>query len=282
MRSRYDYSLLRLIPDASRGEVVNIGLVVFGEAGVDVRITPNLAKARALSAWVNPEHLRTLPQAIPAALNKLNSQEMQLFALQGLFSPVTADGMDGSFFAGHPEEYEAQVEATLSAYVTPEPKTRRASRAGAGRLYFDLRTWFARNQLLGRNTEEIRQHKVVTHYPVNTSAGIYAEFALKNGVYRITETIDFRVKDVGAHKSNEAAAKAMTLIEARAALGSDTERYAIVAANDYSKVQAQINLLGRHANHVLMRDSAEDMAFYAQSIAKAAKIPQLDLTAFAE
>lgn len=282
MRRRYDYSLLRLIPDASRGEVVNIGVVVFGEAGVDVRITPNLNKARALSAWVNPEHLRSLPRAIPTALDKLNSLAMQLFALQGLFSPVTVDGLDGSFFADHTDEYEAQVETTLAAYVTPEPKTRRVGRTGTGRLYFDLRTWFARNQLLGRNTEEIREHKIVTHYPVNASAGIYAEFALKNGVYRITETIDFRVKDVGSHKANEAAAKAMTLIEARSALGNDTERYAIVAANEYSKVQAQINLLGRHANHVLMRDSAEDMAFYAHAIAKAAEIPQLDLTALAE
>lgn len=278
MRQRYDYTLLRLIPDASRGEVVNIGLAVFRPDGVDVRITPNLNKARALSAWVNPEHLRSLPEAIPTAINKLPSLEMKLFALQGLFAPVTIDGINGAFFASHVDDYEHQVDSTMSAYITPEPRHQRIHRIGASRLHTDLRTWFLRNQLLGKASEEIARHKIIQNYPVNSSAGIFAEFALKNGVYRITETVDFRVKDVGSHKSNEAAAKAMTLIEAKAALGNDTERYAIIAAHDYAHVQAQINLLGRHASHVLMRDSADDMAFYTRTIAKAANLPQQQLS----
>ena len=74
----------------------------------------------------------------------------------------------------------------------------------------------------------------------------------------------------------------MTLIEAKAALGTDTERYAIVAAHDYARVQAQINLLGRHANHVLMRDSCDDMNFYVSTIARAANLSQQPLTEFAE
>lgn len=282
MRTRYDYSILRLIPDASRGEVVNIGLVVFGEHGADVRMLNNLSKARALSSWVNPEHLRQLQSAIPKALGLVNSREMQLFTLQGLFAPATIDGINGHFFASHPDEYESQVEATLSAYVSPEPKAQLRTRSSASRLHGDLRAWFAKNQLLGKNHEAIREHKIVANYPVNTSSGIYAEFALKNGVYRITETIDFRVKDIGSHKTNEAAAKAITLIESRASLGNDTTRYVIAAANDYARIQAQINLLGRHSDHVLMRDSAEDMAFYANEIAKAANLAQLDLTALTQ
>lgn len=281
MRTRYEYTILRLIPDASRGEVVNIGVVIFGENGADVRLLNNLYKARALSSWVSQDHLRQLQTAIPNALSSVSGRDMQLFTLQGLFSPVTVDGMSGSFFASNLDEYESQVEATMSAYVASEPKARRTARIGASRLHSDLRQWFMLNQLLGKSPDAIGQHKIIANYPINTGSGIYAEFALKNGVYRITETIDFRVKDINSHKTNEAAAKAMTLIESRAALGSDTARYVIAAANDYARIQAQINLLGRHSDHVLMRDSAEDMAFYANEIAKAANLSQLDLTALA-
>lgn len=275
MPNTYDYAILRLIPDASRGESVNVGLVVFGPDGIDVRLTPILQKARALSAWVDVEHLRQLQEAIPAALNKIADRELQLFTLRSLFQPVTIDDDIGRFVVGISHEYEARITETMAAFVLPEPRTRRAAGQIVNRLHSDLKEWFRRHQLLGLNAEALHKHKIVTNYPIAPTAGIYAEFALKNGVYRITETIDFRVKDVDSRKSNEAAAKAMTLMEAKAALGTDTQRFAILAATDYAKIQAQINLLSRHADHVLMRDSAEDMDFYAKTVAKAAKVPEL-------
>lgn len=271
----YDYAILRLIPDASRGEVVNVGMVVFRDRDVDVRVTPSLTKARALSAWVNPEHLRQLPEAIPPAIVHLPTRELQMFALQGLFQPVTVDEQLGRFIAGNADDYEARVQETLAAYVVPEPRTNRQLSTPTSRLHKDLREWFRRHGLLAASAEAIATHRVVPRYPIAPTAGIYAEFAIKNGVYRITETVDFRVKDLDSRKGNEAAAKAVALIEARAALGKETTRYAIVAARDYSRVQASLNLLGRHAEHVLIRDSAEDMNFYAQVISKAAQVPEL-------
>ena len=279
MRRSHDYAILRLIPDAARGEVVNIGVAVFTDHGIDVRLTPNLNKARALSAWVDVDSLRQLPQAIAASCGNLQSRDMQIFTLRGLFSPVTIDEALGRFVSRSADEYEARIAETLAAYVLPEAKITRRVSVSTSRLHHDLREWFRRHQLLAKDAEAIAKNKVVQRYPIAPNAGVYAEFALKNGVYRITETVDFRVKDVGSHKSNEAAAKAITLFEAKAALGHDTQRFAVVAARDYAAIQAQIDLLGRHADHVLIRDSAEDMNFYASTIARAAKVPELDFSA---
>lgn len=52
-------------------------------------------------------------------------------------------------------------------------------------------------------------------------------------------------------------------------------RYALVSDRDYQAVQAQINLLSRHADHVLIRDSESDMRFYANMVSQATNVPDL-------
>src|SRR4051812_14968112 len=59
MARTYDFAVLRLEPDAARGEVVNVGLVIFNEAGVDVRIGEVLTRARALHRDFGPEALES-------------------------------------------------------------------------------------------------------------------------------------------------------------------------------------------------------------------------------
>lgn len=273
----YEFAVLKLKPDESRGEVVNVGLVLFKPSGVDIRMSPSLAKARALSAYVCVEHLRTLPQSAAPVLDKIARRDLQLMALESLFRPVTIEGDLGVLSADNEDDYEARVQQIMDGYVMPEARVRKRQASYSSRLHTDLRDWFRRAGLLSSGPDSIRENKVVTNYPITPAAGVYAEFAIKNGDYRITETVDFRVKDIDSRKANESAAKAIALIEAKASLGSGTKRYAIVAAQDYLRVQSHINLLARHAEHVLVRDSHEDMAFYANMVAKATHIPHLEL-----
>ncbi len=59
MARTYDFAVLRLEPDAVRGEVVNVGLVIFNETGVDVRVGEVLTRARALHRDFGPEAIKS-------------------------------------------------------------------------------------------------------------------------------------------------------------------------------------------------------------------------------
>lgn len=44
----YDYSLIKYMPSLKRGEIVNIGLIVFNKSGIDTRMLSGAAKLRLL------------------------------------------------------------------------------------------------------------------------------------------------------------------------------------------------------------------------------------------
>ena len=56
MEAVYDYAILRVSPDARRGESVNVGVAVFLPHRLDVRILPSLAKVAALAPGFELDH----------------------------------------------------------------------------------------------------------------------------------------------------------------------------------------------------------------------------------
>ena len=57
MARSYSFAVLRLAPDPARGEAVNLGIVVFRESEVDVRIGEVITRARLLYPEATAERL---------------------------------------------------------------------------------------------------------------------------------------------------------------------------------------------------------------------------------
>ncbi|WP_410706222.1 DUF3037 domain-containing protein [Bradyrhizobium sp. BWC-3-1] len=49
MAHTFDFAVLRLVPDNARGESVNLGVVVFRDGEIDVRLGKVLTRARMVS-----------------------------------------------------------------------------------------------------------------------------------------------------------------------------------------------------------------------------------------
>ena len=73
----FDYSLLKYLPDPKRGEVINIGLIVFRNSGVDVRLLKNTTKVRVFDGVTSINELSRLKASIEDLCGKDVSAQVQ-------------------------------------------------------------------------------------------------------------------------------------------------------------------------------------------------------------
>lgn len=270
----YPYTLLRVRPNTLRGESMNIGLVVFLDRSIIVRVEPDMARLRALDPnlpalpiWHN------LAEEIGARITPLPSREMQLMMLRDFFTPIRADERLGSIEVADHVEIEAHIERLMDRLVRRQAVTERLPRLHvprASRLNGQLKHWFKSAHILSRNAADLSRSKVVENFPISASHDLYAEFALKNGAVHVVETLDLRHHGkINAFVQKEAAIKAITLDQARQMLGAEGKRIAVIAADDYGAMRPAIGMLSGYADDVVTMASQADRQRFADFIATA-------------
>ena len=88
MAPSYKFAVIRLAPDDGRDERLNVGIVVFNEASLDVRAPARLDKVKAISAAADTRALRDL-------IDSLAIHSMAMLA-----TPVSSKRRDVRFVTG--------------------------------------------------------------------------------------------------------------------------------------------------------------------------------------
>lgn len=262
------FATLIFEPDRARGERVNIGLVFFVPDGIRVMMADNLAKVEAIAPTFRAERLRTLPLRLEEMLRELPDTAARHRALVGGLGPVRALPELGTVYADTEQELEAAGGRLLAAVaVTPsKPRSLRKGSRGSD-LQRELTTFFRRKQVLGKDVTDV-DHHVVTNFPIWPAAAMYAEFAVKNGVYTVTETVDIR-STMNRPKLNEGHAKALLMIKAREQLGENSRRYGIVAADSWQAARPVLESLEPFCSEVVNFHDPSDMRGYLKVIGEA-------------
>lgn len=219
----YEYVVLRLSPDIMRGEYVNIGLVVFpAEGKPSVRLLAPISKVRALDpTWNSIKHTHLRAQ-IEDLLSEQSSTECKVEKLVRL---GLVHSNEPGFFHASSETLEQEIRSVAAQYILSrvERKPRRAN------LHKEMVQRFKDMELLGSSIDDLPKHLVVPHVPIPQYPDLKADFVFKNGVYRITQTLDYRVSESAAHqKVAEACTKAMAAREGVNAWGEGTKKFALV------------------------------------------------------
>ena len=209
MAGTFQYSLVRAIPDPRRGEWVNIGVVVYLENRIDVRIAKNLNKIRALNGRAQIGKLESIPDnwsAYCAGISDSESRQRLLAGFPGVYaSPL-------GIFVADEKSYELQIQRIFDDLVNPkQPQPIKHEKRSS--LSSVMTTQFRSMQLLAEDQKDFYKHKIVKQFAIDESASLYADFAMKNGALRIIETIDFlgTPETVRNEKRKQAAMKAITL-----------------------------------------------------------------------
>jgi hypothetical protein len=181
----FNYALIRLVPFAHRGEMVNVGLVVFKPDSVDVRLSasPNMlayfnVNSRAVE-WIS-NHIKEMddPTADP------NDRVARLSLATG----YTLSEL-GWFAIDVNNQYEHRISDIISEYID-RPKRQTTPRKQSN-LLKNLRNTFKEYDIYSSDIHDVSRHRVVPNMPVGPSGKLRIDFILKNSVYHATETLDF-------------------------------------------------------------------------------------------
>jgi hypothetical protein len=256
----YEYAVLRLSPDVMRGEFVNIGLVVFPCDGEPiVRITAPVGKISAIDPAWNQARESQLRDQLINILASLRNTAARIATLESL---GLVRNSDLGFFYSTEAGLDAEIRELSATYIVTRPNTEKAKRS---KLHKEMAVRFKGMGLLGSGVDDLTQHRIVPHFPIPGNPDLKADFVYKNGVYRITQTLDYRVSAQGARqKISEACTKVMAAAEGAKAWGTDTKKFAIV--NVPSEVadiaDAHLDLLYTSGFQIFHSDNKVDLADY--------------------
>lgn len=201
----FQYFLISLVPDPIRNEQVNVGVV---------GLFQNKTKAYFLK---DPQKIKAIAPDYDTSI-LFEDFEKMLLSLSARSLTETLSNLNDEFVRIYPSakgfvNSYAQFEKTMDDLYgrLVKPIIKNMIRAKITKLKTDIKDTFKKRQLLG---DELEEKKVVSNYVVSETEALVADFAYRNGVLNIVETIDFRVVHLH-NKLKDAALSAIKLDKAK-------------------------------------------------------------------
>ncbi len=224
----FNYAIIRYTPDYKRGETINVGLIVFKKNDVDVRILENPSKMRMFGGQLTQEYLFDFKDAIRELSSTVHTPEEKYNFLSDIAHGIISLSGMGKFLIDDLHQYEAKVSRLFNELVKPIHV--RAHEEKIPRLTTELKHKFAALDILAKDVSELSKHKVVPNYPINEDMGLHADFLLKNGIFHVTEVVDFNVNDVQS-KLKETSFKMLTFMQSKMILTEPVACYFVYSAS---------------------------------------------------
>lgn len=218
----FKFSLLRIAASPPRDERLNVGIAIFRDGMLDVRLLRSLGKLSALSLAYDPDSVRSAAEVLKELDHTLSessdSEETRLSKLGDFgafdFSPL------GQFEAPSPDAYEQRIAFLMKSFVEPEPAQKKAQRGKGTRLVAALRHAFRGDRILAQRGEDLGAHRIVPN--VELATGLIADFVLRNGAMHVIETVDASGEaSSGIRAIKDIALSALTIEQARITYGDN-------------------------------------------------------------
>lgn len=255
----FNYAILQAVPDARRGERVNIGVAVFHKTKIDVRLS-DLSKIRALTG----ESWDAYAAAAKSRLEKIfvpdtpaETLMSEFTVLERMIEPTEL----GWFTFAHEGDYESRLQEILTSLVIRPRKPRKEVSV---RINTEIAREFKRVDALADPSEGIDRHKIVRDFYISESEELKADFALKNGIYHIATTLDLRRTNIGVE---QAALKSLVLDKAGKIYSGEIRKIGIYAPGvEAARFKPHLEILKDYADVTYDWSKHEDRRAFTQSM----------------
>lgn len=269
-----EYSLILMTPAVERLDSVVVGAIFCRDGGWDVRVASSIEKMKAINPQFSLGQLTQMGLVVTEFSRGMNDLSALRKRVEGIRLGIHFSEFVGRFAFLDEADYQGQVQAVLRESVNPlaVDSSRNIISRRRNIVTRKLREHFQGRGIWSRAEGDIANHKIVERYTISEDHGVVADFALRNGVMHITETIDFELQNLKARRT-EAQAKSFVLTESKRVFGADTKTYAVIAGSANDEVRKSVRLLEDHAD-VFAIESMSDMERYVEIMSAAAGHPQ--------
>lgn len=272
------YSLIQFTPDRKRNETINIGLVAFMPDAIVVNLCESIRKIRAVDGAISGNDLKNIEAMLHKIFSRSVPDSLEIESKFEFLKLILPDSYQlsplGCFSAATRDEANLKLSLLMNELVIPPRPV--ITRERGARIITNLRTLFRQHDLFSDSVGDIFNHRIVERFPISEKSSLRADFALKNGVYHITETIDLGARDASM-KFKEAGLKSFVMAKAKLELGKETKCYAVYsasAADEKDKSEA-IDLLSEGSDFIFNLRSQNQKVDYIQRMEEAAGVQRL-------
>lgn len=261
----FEYALIRYIPNPKRGETINIGLIVFKEGDADIRVLDSVAKVRMIDGKTSQKDLFGFQESIRKLAGFASTPEEQYSLLSNFDNNVFLSSK-GQFALDDLKQYESKVTRLFRELV--KPFSMKNNEIKMERLTTELKHKFESMQILAKDHSELTKHKVCANYPINEAMGLRADFVLKNGIFHVTETVDFNVNDLQS-KLKETSFKMLTFMQSKTVFDNPACYFVYSASAAKDKVISQhLAVAEGYSTKLFNLESKEEQINYFEMIAR--------------
>lgn len=267
------YSLLTSRLDPERIDIICVGAILQINNTWEILI-PGKEKLKTLGYESSADNLNEIATNFKKIIENFKDISSARNFLATYRSSLNIDAFEGFFTFQTKSDFDKQIniicEESINAPIHKEQSKYTRTKLAKPHIKTRLKNHFNQRGILAEKGDYSADHKVIQNYPLPDSHGLKTEFALKNSVWHITETIDFDVVDQNAKtKSYEAQAKCLILKTAQEVLGTKTARYIVINGGSASHAQNSIDLLST-SGKIFSVEESDDMDTYFEIISKAA------------
>ena len=243
MGTTFEYSVVRVEPDIRRGERVNVGIVVFNGAELDIRII-DTRKAAAIASQNWDAYVQVFASNLKELFKEGRSASDLVTIVEALGRQVNLT-KTGWFDARDTNEYEWHVKRIIESLIARPKVARRAKETS---IASEIAAIFRSALILSAPHEPLESGKVIRNFTVDRGTGLVADFALKNGHLHLATTVNLTAANPHIGSS---ASKAITMDIAKKT-NSQAKAYCVyaVAPSRKTEVSEHISLLGDYADDI--------------------------------
>ena len=213
MEKSFKFSVLQADPDRRRGERVNVGIVVFLEDRLDVRM-PELRKLTMLTGHKWDEIAEAYATQLTKGFDR-NRSAQELLSGISFVSQIFEASEVGTLTVHSDAEDQDRVNSILQ-HLVKKPSLTKADKQQ--KINSEISKMLKRAEVLATKGQTIDDHKVVKRFIISPDKEIVADFAYKGKKLKIVSTLDMR-----GYKSSHSKAceKGATLYFAKETFGKN-------------------------------------------------------------
>jgi Protein of unknown function (DUF3037) len=228
----YKYALVQFAAHPLRGELLNIGLIVFLKKSLDIWICKRLDRIKAISAAVDTDGLRDAILNLNT-LDKFVREEgaqnpEERLSRLGELAPFKFTHL-GAFDAISDDAYKIVLSSLMQRLVEPEPPLATVMKVRRSVLLSEMKKTFRTERVLAQKGEDLSSHRIVPNHKI--ADGYAADLVLQNGSMHVIQTVHANTEELSFNKIKSDIALSALVFEVARMSYSKTETKLVYQAS---------------------------------------------------